>query len=93
MRDKASLSNFWRKDDALQESAELPALQVMPLEIVAILEEVLEQLTWSGEDVDWSLAAWLGAFQRTTWHCFNRREVLQSHARRRVPRSDEDMTV
>jgi type I restriction enzyme M protein len=40
--DKASLDIFWLKDDALEESANLPAPEVIAADITADLEAALE---------------------------------------------------
>jgi type I restriction enzyme M protein len=42
-RDKANLDIFWLKDDALEDSANLPAPGIIAIDIVADLEAALEQ--------------------------------------------------
>ena len=42
-RDKANLDIFWLKDDALEDSANLPAPEIIAIEIVQDLEAALEQ--------------------------------------------------
>ena len=42
-RDKVSLDIFWLKDDSLEDSANLPAPEVLALEISENLEAALEQ--------------------------------------------------
>ncbi len=50
-RDKASLDIFWLKDDALEESANLPAPEVIAAEIVDDLEAALEQFAAIADDL------------------------------------------
>jgi type I restriction enzyme M protein len=50
-RDKASLDIFWLKDDALEDSAHLPAPGVIAADIVADLEAALEQFKAVEEDL------------------------------------------
>ena len=50
-RDKANLDIFWLKDEALEESANLPAPEVIAAEIVADLEAALEQFRMIEEDL------------------------------------------
>jgi type I restriction enzyme M protein len=42
-RDKASLDIFWRKDESLEDSDNLPEPEVLAAEIVENLEAALEQ--------------------------------------------------
>lgn len=49
-RDKANLDIFWLKDDALEESANLPAPEIIAAEITADLEAALEQFATIAED-------------------------------------------
>jgi type I restriction enzyme M protein len=42
-RDKVSLDIFWRKDESLEDSDNLPAPEVLATEIVESLETALEQ--------------------------------------------------
>jgi len=50
-RDKANLDIFWLKDDALEESANLPAPEVIAQEIAEDLEAALEQFGTIAEDL------------------------------------------
>ena len=50
-RDKANLDIFWLKDDALEESANLPAPEVIAQEITADLEAAMEQFATIAEDL------------------------------------------
>ena len=50
-RDKANLDIFWLKDDALEESANLPAPEVIAADITADLEAALEQFATIAEDL------------------------------------------
>ena len=50
-RDKVNLDIFWLKDDALEESANLPAPGVIAQEILADLEAALEQFATIAEDL------------------------------------------
>jgi type I restriction enzyme M protein len=50
-RDKVNLDIFWLKDDALEESANLPAPEVIAQEITDDLEAALEQFTTITEDL------------------------------------------
>ena len=50
-RDKVNLDIFWLKDDALEESANLPAPEVIAQEITDDLEAALEQLATIAEDL------------------------------------------
>jgi type I restriction enzyme M protein len=50
-RDKANLDIFWLKDDALEESANLPAPDIIAQEITDDLEAALEQFTAIAEDL------------------------------------------
>jgi type I restriction enzyme M protein len=50
-RDKVNLDIFWLKDDALEESANLPAPEVMAADITADLEAALEQFATIAEDL------------------------------------------
>ena len=50
-RDKVNLDIFWLKDDALEESANLPAPDVIAQEIVDDLEAALEQFATITEDL------------------------------------------
>ena len=51
-RDKVNLDIFWLKDDALEDSANLPAPDVIAAEIVEDLEAALEQFTEIATDLD-----------------------------------------
>ena len=50
-RDKANLDIFWLKDDALEDSANLPAPGIIAREIVDDLEAALEQFSAIAEDL------------------------------------------
>ena len=50
-RDKVNLDIFWLKDDALEESANLPAPEVIAADIAADLEAALEQFATMAEDL------------------------------------------
>ena len=50
-RDKLNLDIFWLKDDALEESANLPAPKIIAAEITADLETALEQFATIAEDL------------------------------------------
>ena len=50
-RDKVNLDIFWLKDDALEDSANLPAPEVIAAEIVEDLEAALEQFREIEEDL------------------------------------------
>ena len=50
-RDKANLDIFWLKDDALEESANLPAPEVIAADIAADLAAALEQFNTIAEDL------------------------------------------
>lgn len=50
-RDKANLDIFWLKDEALEESANLPAPGLIAADIVADLEAALEQFAAIEEDL------------------------------------------
>ena len=50
-RDKVNLDIFWLKDDALEESANLPAPEVIAQEISDDLEAALEQFASIAEDL------------------------------------------
>ena len=50
-RDKGNLDIFWLKDEALEESAKLPAPEVIAAEITADLEAALEQFAAIAEDL------------------------------------------
>ncbi len=50
-RDKANLDIFWLKDDALEESANLPAPEIIAQEITDDLEAALEQFATIAEDL------------------------------------------
>ena len=50
-RDKINLDIFWLKDEALEESANLPAPEVIAADIVADLEAALEQFAEIAEDL------------------------------------------
>ncbi len=51
-RDKANLDIFWLKDDALEESANLPAPELIAREITADLQAALEQFGTIAEDLE-----------------------------------------
>jgi type I restriction enzyme M protein len=50
-RDKLNLDIFWLKDEALEESANLPAPEVIATDIAADLEAALEQFATIAEDL------------------------------------------
>jgi hypothetical protein len=50
-RDKVNLAIFWLKDDALEESANLPAPEIIAQEITDDLEAALEQFATIAEDL------------------------------------------
>ena len=50
-RDKVNLDIFWLKDDALEESANLPAPEIIAADITADLESALEQFATIAEDL------------------------------------------
>ncbi len=50
-RDKVNLDIFWLKDEALEESANLPAPEVIAADITADLEAALEQFAAIAEDL------------------------------------------
>src|SRR6188474_693536 len=50
-RDKVNLDIFWLKDDALEESANLPAPEIIAQEINDDLEAALEQFATIAEDL------------------------------------------
>src|SRR5437899_1455831 len=50
-RDKANLDIFWLKDEALEESANLPAPEIIAQEIADDLEAALEQFATIAEDL------------------------------------------
>ena len=50
-RDKVNLDLFWLKDEALEESANLPAPEIIAQEIAADLEAALEQFATIAEDL------------------------------------------
>lgn len=50
-RDKVNLDIFWLKDDALEESANLPAPSVIALDIMEDLQAALEQFATIAEDL------------------------------------------
>ncbi len=50
-RDKINLDIFWLKDEALEDSANLPAPEVIAADIVADLEAALEQFATIAEDL------------------------------------------
>jgi type I restriction enzyme M protein len=51
-RDKVNLDIFWLKDDALGESANLPAPEIIAADITADLEAALEQFATIAEDLE-----------------------------------------
>ena len=51
-RDKANLDLFWLKDEALEESANLPASELIALEIADDLEAALEQFSTIAHDLE-----------------------------------------
>ena len=50
-RDKVNLDIFWLKDEALEDSANLPAPKVIAADIAADLEAALEQFATIAEDL------------------------------------------
>ncbi len=50
-RDKVNLDIFWLKDDALEESANLPAPEIIAADIAADLEAAMEQFATIAEDL------------------------------------------
>jgi type I restriction enzyme M protein len=50
-RDKVNLDIFWLKDEALEESANLPAPEIIAQEISDDLEAALEQFATIAEDL------------------------------------------
>ena len=50
-RDKVNLDIFWLKDDALEDSANLPVPGIIAADIVADLEAALEQFADIEEDL------------------------------------------
>ena len=50
-RDKVNLDIFWLKDEALEESANLPAPEIIAQEITADLEAAMEQFATIAEDL------------------------------------------
>ena len=50
-RDKVSLDIFWLKDEALEDSANLPAPEIIAADITADLETALEQFATIAEDL------------------------------------------
>ena len=50
-RDKVNLDIFWLKDDALEDSANLPAPEIIAAEITEDLEAALEQFATIAEDL------------------------------------------
>jgi type I restriction enzyme M protein len=50
-RDKVNLDIFWLKDEALEESSNLPAPEIIAAEIAADLEAALEQFATIAEDL------------------------------------------
>jgi type I restriction enzyme M protein len=55
-RDKVNLDIFWLKDDSLEDSANLPAPDVIAAEIAEDLQAALEQFATIAEDLKQSLA-------------------------------------
>lgn len=51
-RDKANLDIFWLKDDSLEDSANLPAPEVLAQEIMEDLQAALEQFSLIASDVE-----------------------------------------
>ena len=51
-RDKVNLDIFWLKDEALEESANLPAPEIIAADITADLEAALEQFATIAEDLN-----------------------------------------
>ncbi len=50
-RDKVNFDIFWLKDDALEESANLPAPEIIAADITAGLEAAMEQFATIAEDL------------------------------------------
>ncbi|MBI3099537.1 MAG: hypothetical protein HYY93_15120 [Planctomycetes bacterium] len=50
-RDKVNLDIFWLKDESLEESANLPAPEVIARDIASDLEAALEQFQAIAEDL------------------------------------------
>ncbi len=50
-RDKVNLDIFWLKDEALEDSANLPAPEIIAADIAADLEAALEQFATIAEDL------------------------------------------
>jgi type I restriction enzyme M protein len=50
-RDRINLDIFWLKDDALEESANLPAPGIIALDIMEDLQAALEQFATIAEDL------------------------------------------
>jgi type I restriction enzyme M protein len=50
-RDKVNLDIFWLKDESLEDSANLPAPEILAKEIAENLESALEQFTSIHEDL------------------------------------------
>jgi type I restriction enzyme M protein len=50
-RDKVNLDIFWLKDEALEDSANLPAPEIIAADIAADLEAALEQFATIGDDL------------------------------------------
>lgn len=50
-RDKINLDIFWLKDDALEESANLPAPEIIAADITTDLEAALQQFATIAEDL------------------------------------------
>jgi type I restriction enzyme M protein len=55
-RDKVNLDIFWLKDDALEESANLPAPEIIAQDITDDLEAALEQFRLIAEDLNGATA-------------------------------------
>ncbi len=51
-RDKLNLDIFWLKDDALEESANLPSPDVIAADIMADLEAALDQFAAIADDLE-----------------------------------------
>jgi type I restriction enzyme M protein len=51
-RDKANLDIFWIRDEALEETANLPEPEVLAADIVGDLESALEQFRLIAEDLE-----------------------------------------
>ena len=50
-RDKVNLDIFWLKDEALEESANLPAPEIIAADITTDLEAAMEQFATIAEDL------------------------------------------